>query len=389
MADIIDYLKWRGDISFSDLHLNEIDSLVFSLLTYIDYDKILNEADGDVTVKQAAEKILGDGKKKLPRLGFIIPQKIYNVLDAASKTERFENVVLCSYVNTVNIEDQTQFSALTFILPDNSIVVAYRGTDDTVIGWREDFNLSWSPRVPGQVMSAEYLDTQGYRFEGKQIYVTGHSKGGNFAMFASAFCKGDIQERIVKVYSHDGPGFSKEIIKSDGYRHIRDRIVALIPQSSLVGLLLDHDCEYTIVKSSLVNVFQHNGLSWDLCGSKFTRCDKLSPAGVKNDTKIRERIEKMTIPERERFVENMFKVLDSTGAKTLTEIAAGGVVSMAKMIKAVSTMEESERETAKYLITKFFDIKQKPTKKTTIQRIDNGKQKERKTNNSPKQKSTT
>lgn len=357
MPHVTDYIQWRGDIPFENDPLNEVDNLIFCLLSYVELDgAVPSTSDRCVTLREAAKEYFftHDPKDERP-LGLIVPREIVALFRQMADAPRYRDLQLCGYVNEICEKKQVQFSALTIRLPDDTWFAAVRGTDDTIVGWREDFNLSWMDEVPAQRLTAEYLDNLPLT-KNSRLYVGGHSKGGNLAVWGAVHASPATRDRIVRVYSNDGPGFSEKMLESEAYRTLADRIDSLVPQSSLVGMLLSHD-ECDVIRSSQLGIFQHNGLSWEVMGGSFVRAHRLSGRGVRNDSVIRARIDSMTMEERKKFTELFFGILESTGARTLTELNAGSIRNVIIMLRTVSDMDRETKEMALYLIGKLFDIR--------------------------------
>ena len=359
MPGIYDYLDWRGDVPLRKDNLNEVDNLFFSLLSYVDFDGILPEdpaADG-LTLREAAKEYFFTHREDAPHpLGLIVPAEIIKLFRRLSDTPRYRDLWLTGYINEVCLTREMQFSALTLVLPDACRFVSFRGTDDSIVGWKEDFKLAYMDEVPAQRKAAAYLDSLPL-CDGDTLYVGGHSKGGNLAVWGAVHASERVRNAIKRVFSNDGPGFTEEMIKSEAYLRMADRLTFLLPQSSLVGLLLVNDSTYEIVRSRTLGLFQHNGLSWEVMGPAFIRQDKLSGRGVRTDTVIRERIDSMTREEKRQFVEMFFEILESTGAKTLTELAEGKIRSAVTMLKTYQAFDKDKKEMASYLVGKLFDIK--------------------------------
>ena len=359
MPDIHDYLDWRGDIPMTKDNLNEVDNLILCLIAYVNFDGILPAdptAEG-MTLREAAKEYFFIHKEDEPRpLGLIVPGEIVTLFRRLADTPRFRDLWLTGYVNEVCTEREMQFSALTVSLPNGGYFTAFRGTDDTLVGWKEDFQLSYLDEVPAQRKAVHYLDSLPLK-DGEVLYVGGHSKGGNLAVWGGIHASERIRRAIKQIYSNDGPGFTEEMIKSEAYQSMAQRLTFLLPQSSLVGLLLANDNTYQIVKSRTLGLFQHNGLSWEVMGSAFIRQDKLSGRGVRTDTVVRERIDSMSREEKRAFVEIFFEVLESTGAKTLTELANGKIKAASTMLKTYQAFDKDKKEMASYLVGKLFDIR--------------------------------
>ena len=360
MPNVFDYLEWRGDLTFEETPVNEVDNLIFCLLSYVDLDGIVPDGivpedpkKGRVTLRRAAADYFftHDDRSDRP-LGLIVPADILTLFRRMAHFRRFRDLELTGYVNAVSEEREMQFSALTIRLPREQIFVAFRGTDDTIVGWREDFNLSHMEEVPSQRMAADYLNRLDMPPD-TALYVGGHSKGGNLAVWGAVHADDEVRRNIVQVYSNDGPGFSEGTVTSEAYKALSDRIRVFLPEDSLVGLLLEHDECYTVVKSNRRGVYQHDGLSWEVLGASFLRADRLSQRGIQHDTVVRDRINAMTRAERKAFTRLMFSILEATGAKTLTELHQNGAKSVITMIKAFRELSEEEQDTASYLWDKL------------------------------------
>ena len=363
MSSVIDYLKWRGDVSFDAVPLGEVDNLIFSLLSYIDLDGIVpaDATSEGVTVREAAKEYFfrypDAAEKGTRRLGLIVPPEILTVFRQMAESDRYGDLHLRGFVNEICEEHEMQFSAVTVVLPGDSLYVAFRGTDDTLIGWKEDFNLSYMDAVPSQRKAAAYLNAVPVT-DTTKLYVGGHSKGGNLAVWGSVHANDEIRRAVARVYSNDGPGFSSAVLNSPAYRQLADRMTFLIPPATVVGLLFDNAGTYEIVRSSAKNgLFQHNAMTWDVLGGRFVRADGLSPKGIRTDTVTRARIDGMTAEEKRTLVNLFFDLLQGTGAKTLTELYDGRVKHSLTILRAIGDMDKETKEATRYLINRFFDTR--------------------------------
>ena len=307
MPDIFDYIKWRGDLSFSCDPPNEIDALVFSGLSYICYSGELSaDPSGRVTLQEAARKILA-----MPDA--LSRSQIKNdreLLKTASESERFGNCILTHYSEHIVPEEETQFAAVTFLLDDGSAFLAFRGTDDSLTGWKEDFNMSFQESVPAQRMAVDYVETF-VRSHAMPLRLGGHSKGGNLAVYAGARVSEDIQKRILRVYNNDGPGFGDHMMKDDGYLRIIPKIRTFIPQSSVIGMLLEHEEPYTVIRSDQVSLLQHDFYSWRLQTKAFIRMEAITEDSRFLDLTIKNWIAEMSPQERNLLVDALFGLLES------------------------------------------------------------------------------
>ena len=270
MGTLFDYLDWRGDLSFADVPLNEVDSLIFTQLSYVNFDGILSENldDKPISLRDAVRQYLKKHKGETPYLGKIVPSAILSLAAKAAKCARYANVKMLGYTNHIDQKTQKQFSAVTFFPPKAPAYVAYRGTDDTLVGWKEDFNMSFLQPVPAQIEAVAYLESVA-PYLTEKFFVGGHSKGGNLAVYAAVKCSPALQERIISVYNNDGPGFDRAFIESVDYKNLRAKIRTIVPESSVVGMLLEHEESYDVIKSHATGLLQHDGCSWEVLGGKF------------------------------------------------------------------------------------------------------------------------
>lgn len=348
MSNILDYLDWRGDIRMVDAPFNEVDNLLLSELSYVAFDGILPgiETDTWMTVKKAAEIFFSRHDKEEIYEDRSLMAKAPLVLEKMAKTERFQEMRLSCYVNQIDEEEEKQFSALLAECQDNTYFVAFRGTDDTLVGWKEDFNMSYISVVPSQLEAVSYLEQVAKKVKGR-LRLGGHSKGGNLAVYAAVQCKEEIKEQIIEIYNNDGPGFSKEMLLSEAYEKVRERICTIVPQTSVVGMLLEHEEEYLVTKSSQSGIMQHDPLSWEVLGPKFVYLDEVKKNSRILDKTLKNWINEMTSEQREAFVMALFHVLYETGAKNVSELSEdkfGNLGALIKTAKAVKQMTEEDQE---------------------------------------------
>ena len=322
MANMMDYIDWRGDLEFSQVPLCEVDNLIMSALCYIDFENIIPpDFEGSVLFNTAAKEYLKLHRGEKAYLGAIVPPQIVALMARAAKSRRFGRLRVCGYLNYVNDETETQFCALTYLLDDKTAFIAFRGTDDTIIGWKENFNMSFIHPVPAQIAAAAYLrEAVATLGDKRSFYVGGHSKGGNLAVYSIVKNDVKITDKVLGAFNNDGPGFTKEFIESEEYRLAKKKIKTIIPQSSVVGMLLEHEESYEVVKSSQVGLLQHDALSWEVMGGKFIHLDTVTDESRFIDRTLKQWLGEMSAEERETFVSNLFDSLMSTNAKTLTDL---------------------------------------------------------------------
>jgi hypothetical protein len=321
MANIMDYLDWRGDLTFFRSPFNEVDSMILCMLCCVDFTGYVpapGENRGEVLKEVAARYF--EVHDVSETLGVLTPAEVLPMFHKMAGTARFGGLLLSAAVNTVDEEREEQFSALCVTLPDGTKNVIFRGTDDTIVAWKENFNMSVFDTVPAQSDALSYLLAVA-RGGQAPLRVCGHSKGGNLAVFAAMHCPPDIQARILNIYNSDGPGFRQPVLDDPGYQNIRQKITTLVPQSSTVGMLLSHSEEYEVVRSTkLSGPFQHNGFTWEVLGTSFIRRPDLSFRGRLFDQTFKVWLEGLSLEQRRECVDALFDILTSTGARTLRDL---------------------------------------------------------------------
>lgn len=321
MANITDYVDWRGDVTLSASPFNDIDALILTQLSMVDLSGIVpsDPTDGYISLSDAAELYFADKKRKTEAVSVIIPSETYVLFGKLATSKRFGNMKLTAHVSRTDTEREKQFAALTVKPGDGSTFVAFRGTDDTIVGWKEDFNMAFMPTIPSQTEAAEYLDRVGRKVYGK-IRVGGHSKGGNLAVYAAVKCSPRIRRRIVTVYNYDAPGFSREFLALPEYGELGDRLKTMVPQSSLVGMLLENDGRYSVMKSVESGIMQHNAFSWEVKGTEFIMLKELTKESRDMTLVISGWLSKLDIDSRKKFVDAVYSILVATKATTVTEL---------------------------------------------------------------------
>ena len=316
MADMLEYLAWRGDIEFPQMPVNPVDALIFSTLSYIRFEDIVPDNPmQSISLEKAAEEFFA-----LPAPeNRVRVKKDLELLEAVAASPRFDNIRMSFYRSILIPEEDTQFAAITIFLEDGSAYIAFRGTDSTLTGWKEDFNMTFQSSIPAQRLALEYVQ----EFAAAHpipIWMGGHSKGGNLAVYAAAKCGETLQKRIVEVHNQDGPGFSEEMMNDPGYRNILPKLRSYVPQSSVIGMLLEHEEPYTIIRSNQVGIMQHDPYSWMVMGAGFLQVEELTADSRFLDRTLKNWLAGMSNEDRSRFFDTVFELLESTGAEHAGEI---------------------------------------------------------------------
>ena len=349
MPNAIDYIDWRGDIPFEVSPFNEVDNLLVCKLVSLDFTGIV-PSEGEVGIAEAARGYFDKFGEEDVRRGLLMAPGAVTMLKKMLEAPRFSGLRLRDYVYHVDPAAEKQFSAMTVVLPDETRYIAFRGTDDTLVAWKEDFNMGSLDAVPAQTDAASYLMRAAWRFNGR-MRVGGHSKGGNLAVYAAMNAPQEVQRRLLAVYNNDGPGFRDGVAGHEGFRRIKGRIRTILPQYSLVGVLLKTDDDFEIVESCETGIAAHNGFTWQVKGTRFVRCaDFPFRTRVFSDA-MRGWTEDLSYEERRALTDVFFDALESTGAHTLTDLTEQ------KLRKAAAvTRELLGREQNRELLADKFEL---------------------------------
>ena len=350
MANLFDYIKWRGDIDFDQSPFNPVDNIIFAQLSYLPMDGIVPGPGGknSISITEAAarcaERHYNDPAFAGDDLNI---RDAVSVIGAMGASPRYRNCELWCYTSLIDLSQEKQFSAFCAAAVKNrlkrDLFVVYRGTDLTLVGWKEDFNMSFKSSVPSQQEAVSYLENIAARFSGP-ITMIGHSKGGNLAVYAAANCREKTRRRITAVYSNDAPGFHRDVIQSDGYRSVLSRIHAFVPQSSIVGMLFEHGETPLVVKSKAGGPLQHFLSSWEVTHNGFVSAGELSQQSRLVDNIIREWLNEMESGERQEFVEAVYKILVASEARSITDLTGDWLKSAGNIINSLKNIDKPSKK---------------------------------------------
>ena len=333
MASMLDYIAWRGDLSFSSSAPNEVDALIFSTLSYIPFrGSVERNPEKPVLLRQAAREFFDIPDPE----GYIRTQNDLELLKAAGESQRFGNIRIAEYRKIFIKERDTQFAAVTFLLDDGSIFISFRGTDNTLVGWKEDFSMCFRREIPSQKLAKQYLQDVLMDHSGP-VRVSGHSKGGNVAVYAVSQSVPVIRERILKVYNQDGPGFSEAFLEDPGYRQILPILHTQVPQSSVIGMILNRAEPIAIVKSNQSGIMQHDPFSWEVQGNRLVAVDSLSGNSIFLQLTIKNWLLGMDMETRVRMVDMLFDLLTSGDVEV-----TGDLFQPKNLVACVSRLRSSE-----------------------------------------------
>lgn len=352
-ATFLTYVRERMD-TFLDRPLCAIDSLVFSWLAYAHLGE--DQVNACLPEGIALHEMLRAEEFDNMFGSTWDPEGSRDLLFAVCASPRFRDARLTLFRFKTARSAEEQFAAMTFILLDGSSYVAFRGTDSTIVGWKEDFNMTFLNPVPAQEEARAYLEYVASVTAGP-LYVGGHSKGGNLAVYAVATCNKSCRERVVRVFSHDGPGFHREFCASDAYRNILPIMVKTVPKSSMIGAVLSEgpDCHPIIVESGGFSLFQHNPFLWevDVESATFVEADGFTASSRYFDSTLDAWMDKYSLAERARFVDALFDVIRVTGAKRFSDIMADRKTNVPLMLEAVEGLDPDLQQFIRDVLRSF------------------------------------
>ena len=347
MANLLDYLDWRGDLTLEQAPFNEVDNLILAELSFVDFKDIVpGPGEGDsVVLREAAEQFLSRFPKgEKIDMGVLVPAAIPEMLRKMADSRRFGDMKLNCFVDHLDVGKGEQFAALAIETGDKTLYLSFRGTDDTLAGWKEDFELACMPEVPAQKKAVAYTEAVAKQFPRKKLRLGGHSKGGNLAVYAGVFCPESVQKRIIAVWSNDGPGFHNDLLDLPEHRRVAERIYSIVPKSSVVGMLLEHEEDYTVVDSDQLGFMQHDGFSWQVMGDHFITLRQVTQQAHLSDQELRKWVHGLSVEQRENFVNAMFDVLAASGAVTLTDLKDDSFKAVGAMIRAMKDLDKETRD---------------------------------------------
>ena len=356
MADFFDYLDWRGDLTFDIVPFNKIDALLLSQISYTILDGVVCKSFYEKkTLAQVAKDFsdLPDSEERI-NIGFLINDRTTELMMRSAETARFRNIEVCGFRNIYSEENVEQFAALTFLINGKN-VITFRGTDDTIVGWKEDFNIAWLPEIPAQKDALEYFSEACQSLDGDFI-LAGHSKGGNLVINTAVRCGEALQNRISEIYNFDGPGFSSDFFESPEYKAVEKKILSFYPGFSVVGMIFHHPKKFEIVKSDGFAFWQHDAMNWQIMGSNFINEGDFTEESRLFYKAFNEWIDKLDTEQKKDFVETMFYILEASGAKTNNEIEKDALKCTARMLASYAEMDKARRKETKKILSMFKDV---------------------------------
>lgn len=317
--------------------INDVDAMILARISYLPFFKI-KMAEKE-TISSVCEKFL----EKLGPKDFMWPAD-FELVKNLKDSRRFRSMKLTDYVRKNSKALERQFSAITIHINSFEMYLSFFGTDDSIIGWKEDFNLAFLDHIPAQLEGKKYLEAVHGKYGHKFIRLGGHSKGGNIAMYTAVTAPDSWQRRMFKVYNFDGPGLRKGTAALDtGTEKVIRKIRSFVPQSSVVGRLFEHREKVTVVKSNAKNLYQHDIYSWEISGKNVVT-SKSTKASDLVDKTITNWLESASEKERKIFINSLFKVFSSANVNSPLELKAKWLKSTPAIVKAFTTLPKDEKK---------------------------------------------
>ena len=346
MANIDEYLKWRGDLVLCDETFSPIDMLIFSELVYTPLENIDPSCYGK-KLSELQPLVYPEG---LVNPTSFMDEELFYLWTQIIDYRRFADVRLVNFVSKFDVSNQMQFAAATFVF-GKMMFIAFRGTDASIIGWKEDLNMGYETPIPSQTEAVAYIDSVSVR--NKDIYLCGHSKGGNLAMYGGAFCK--KPKRIKAIYSFDGPGFDDDVLASKKWMATMGKVSSYIPESSIIGMILSHSCEYTIVKSDNVGIKQHDPFNWHIEAGKFEEVADTSFTSKLFRETMRKFLVTCPTEQRRVLVETVFKIIEASGATITNDILPGLFKHLGDVRRILQEVPEKDKQALSQMGRIFAD----------------------------------
>ncbi len=345
---IVEYIESQMK-TFEELPFNEVDSLIFSQMSYMNLDRVVSSFEDslgqwiEILSLYRAEEFDGLVFKTLN------PPLNRELLRVICASPRYRTVLMNYHADKYDKESELQFSAVTFKLPTGEILVTYRGTDATFIGWKEDFNMVYKSPVPSQIEAERYLESVASRTDG-DIIVQGHSKGGNLAVYSGVNASESVQERIVTIYDLDGPGFPMNFYENNKHKEVEHKIKKIIPEGSVVGILMESVGKIKIIKSNSVGLRQHEPFTWKIVGKRFMESEEIANSSKRMDRTINTWVENLSIEQRQMLVETLFTIISVSKAEHIQEFASYAIKEKDMIREAIKDMDEETSNAIKEMI---------------------------------------
>ena len=340
--NIVDYIKWRGDLSFKVDPFNEVDNLVFSQMIYADFDDLLKREDR-MTISELGKRFFEKYPDSLGNTRLFAKDGI-TILNEIMDTKRYADCVIYNFESLLHLDTTEQFCACMIDLPDRTTVVCFKGTDEHLIGWKEDLYLSYKD-IAGQQDALIYVNRYCSIF--RKYRLIGHSKGGFLAIYAAMHCKPLIRNRIIQIISNDGPGLRPGTYSKEEFDKIKDRYMLIVPEKDSIGTIYEMATRKLVARITTKNIVEaHNILTWQVTDNRIMNADAESYQTDKTRLALLQFLRETTPEQREIFVEEFFKAFSDAGITTVSQLAQGGMPVILRVLREMSEIDGVARSIA-------------------------------------------
>ena len=320
--NFVDYCKWRGDLTFKQDQFNEVDNMCFAQIAYCELDGII-EGSEKKTLKEVSDIFFSTHDEEEMKKSKAFSKLSPFLMREMANTRRFGSCLVYNYADKLLPDSTKQFAAVMFDLPDESTVIAFRGTDDTLVGWKEDLMLSYGD-ISSQYDALEYVNSHCTMFN--KYRIVGHSKGGFLGLYAAVKARPSVKKRIIEIYSNDGPGLRENEYTDEDREMLDTKYKLIVPEKDGVGMIYEMAENKKICKVNVFNIISaHSMFTWQVEGTKIVEADKFKYESDLSREVIKDILKETTREERAIFVEELFRHLAEERINTLTEFNNRGI----------------------------------------------------------------
>lgn len=343
MAHLIDYLEKVENLTFDQEPLNILDKVCINEIGYLTYEKWLTASD---LKKPIILHDYAEGKELNPDYSFMVTKERVELAEAMVRSRRFASLSLSNYRSVLDKEVEKQFAAMIFSLPELGYhQLVFRGTDDSVIGWKEDFQLTYSREIPAHRSAMTFLEDHLPNLSG-HITVSGHSKGGNLALYSAVQSSTSLREKIAELLLLDSPGLMKSLLEKPSYQELKARMTVIRPQDSVVGVMLYWDRPAQLVAAEGIGFAQHNTLTWevDLAANDFAYEDQPTELSQRLEETFQEWIEALPNQELKQVCDLVFDTILDSGIESLDDIGIQALPQIGQMLQEFGNLSDKQKK---------------------------------------------
>ncbi|HFI0175441.1 TPA: DUF2974 domain-containing protein [Streptococcus suis] len=357
MPNLLNYIEDTQYDSFYDQPLNKLDILALTELSYLPFDRLVPTSftETGIRLDHLAEQFEATYQNDFPPFSMVTKNRLA-LFALLAKSIRFKSIKAFGFVDDYQLDQEQQFAAISYRLDRQTVLTCFRGTDDTIIGWKEDFQMTYMDEIPAQRSASDYLEKI-MSNQKENFYIAGHSKGGNLALYSASKQSSDLQERIVAVYPFDAPGLHKKHLESPGYQAIQNRIYPLIPQNSIVGMMLETPENAQIVQSNTIGLLQHITFSWEIEGTDFKSAPALTSDSLQTDQTLKAWTASLTDEELKDFFDLFFGIFIQAGIERFSDITVNPLQKLQEMDRLRKELSPQEADMMDKLIRQLFDTR--------------------------------